>query len=78
MTSVKELVDSGEDNMFTYEPLPSTTSIRLLELQRSPPGEIECTLITADLRDQPRGLNFPPMGGMGKSGFGYPWEIAPL
>ena len=39
--------------MFAYEPLPSTTSIRLLELQRSPPGEIKCTLVTADLCNQP-------------------------
>ena len=23
----------------------------------------------------PKGLNFPPMGGMGKSGFGYPFPM---
>lgn len=36
-----------------YKLLPTTTSIRLLELLPSEPGTISCSMITSDLEDKP-------------------------
>lgn len=38
---------------YVYTPLPTASSIRLLELLSSPQGEIHCALRTVDLQDNP-------------------------
>ena len=43
---------TSETNSF-YAPLPTPTSIRLLELLPSEPGTISCSLATLDLEDKP-------------------------